>query len=185
MALALLAFSAFILGNMAPNLTSIVTSHQQASFKTLDLCGTDVQSEMLWGDDKAVGRSGTHYVAMDVTGLLYGVAPGAILLKTPVSFAGVAFTSPEPEAFTTIYSAGFFFVTVTFADGSQHNLSEIMFPPPFNVPGACAELVTHNGVQAGFVLEYSPNVEPLPYPDLGVRMGDNSYQASVHLIVQA
>jgi hypothetical protein len=155
---------------VSPNLPSIVMSPQKASFRTLDLCGSDVQSEIPSGDDMAVRGNGTHYVSMDVTGLLYGVAPGAILLKTPVSFAGVTFISPKLDAFSAIYSAGFHFVTVTFADGSEHNLSEIMFPPSFNVPGGCGELVTHDSLWAGFVLEFSPSAEPVPYSELGVQI---------------
>lgn len=181
---ALLVFSAFMLGNIAPRLTSIGTRQGQSLVKPLNVCTTGVQSDILWEGDTAIGRSGTHYVTMDVTGLLYGIAPGAILLKTPVSFAGLTFSSPKPEAFAAIYSAGFFFVTVTFVDGSEHNLSEIMFPPQFSIPGGCAELVTHNGQQAGFVVDFSASAEPLPYPDLGVQMGDSLYQATVNLIVR-
>ena len=190
--IAVLAFSAFIIGNMAPRLTSIGRPSEQTSFEALDRCPSyagmsGVQGDLMWDGNKVVSRSGIHYAAADITGLLYGVAPGPIGLRTPVSLGGVTFSSPTREAFTATYFAGFLFMTLTFADGLQRNLTAVIFPPPFkgDTPYGCALLVARQDQQAGILVLFTPSAEPLEYPALGIVTGDKAYQARIYEIVQA
>ena len=190
-AIAVLAFSAFIIGNMAPRLTSIGKPSEQTSFEALDRCPSyagmsGVQGDLMWDGNKVVSRSGIHYATADVTGLLYGVAPGPNGLKTPVSLGSVTFSSPTREAFTATYFAGFLFMTLTFADGSQRNLTAVIFPPPFkdDTPYGCASLVVHQDQQAGILVLFIPSAEPLEYPALGIATGGRVFQARIYMIVR-
>ena len=191
MIIVVLSFSAFIIGNMAPRLTSIGKPSKQTSFEALDRCPSyaemsGVQGDLMWDGNKVVSRSGIHYATADITGLLYGVAPGPIGLKTPVSLGGVTFSSPTREAFTATYFAGFLFMTLTFADGLQRNLTAVIFPPPFkgDTPYGCALLVAHHDQQAGVLVLFLPGIEPIEYPALGIGIGDKMFQGRIYANVR-
>jgi len=191
MIILVLTFSAFIIGNMAPRLTSIAKPSEQPSFEALNMCtgaagSAGVQGDLLWDGNKVVSRSGIHHATADITGLLYGVAPGPIGLKTPVSLGGVTFSSPSRQAFTATYMAGFVFFTLRFADGTQRNLTAVIFPPPFkdDTPYGCASLVVHQDQQAGILVLFIPSAEPLEYPALGIATGGRVFQARIYVIVR-
>jgi hypothetical protein len=178
-----MVLSAFMLGNMTPRLMSIGKPPEQTSFEPLDRCTSapsmsGLQGDLLWDGNKVMSRSGIHYATADITGLLYGGAPGPIGLKAPVSLGGVTFSSPSREAFTATYMAGFLFVTLTFADGSQRNLTAVIFPPPFrdDAPYGCALLVIHQDQQAGVLVLFLPSTEALEYPALGIATGGKAFQ---------
>ena len=135
--------------------------------------------DLVWDGHRIVSRSGIHYDIVEVTRLVYGGGiPGAIGLKTPISIDGVTFSSPSREAFTATYMAGFLFVTLTFADGSQRNLTAVIFPPPFrdDAPYGCALLVIHQDQQAGVLVLFLPSTEALEYPALGIATGGKAFQ---------
>ena len=190
-AIAVLAFSAFIIGNMAPRLTSIGKPSEQTSLEALIMCtgaagSPGVQGDLRWDGNKVVSRSGIHYATADITGLLYGVAPGPIGLNTPISLGGVTFSNPSREAFTATYMAGFLFFTLTFADGSERNLTAVIFPPPFkdDRPCGCASLLIHKDQQAGILVLFPPSAEPLEYPALGIVTGGKVFQARIYAMVR-
>jgi hypothetical protein len=198
-----LVFSSFILGNMTTRLTSLgkrteqtsFTSlgkpSEQASFEPLNMCtgaagSVGIQSDLTWDGNKIASGSGVHYASADITGLLYGVAPGPIGLKTPISLGGVTFSSPSRKAFTATYMAGFLFFTYTFVDGSERNLTAVIFPPPFkdDTPYGCASLLIHQDQKAGILVLFIPSTEPLEYPALGIVTGGKVYQARIYAIVR-
>jgi len=182
----ILIVASFALASVAPRLTGLGTFGTKPSLESLGVCngaeGSRSNIRLLGG--QAIGLNGIHYVTLDVTGRLDGSAPGPILLKTPISFNGVIFSSPNRSAFPFVYTAGFLFLTLKFVDGSQNNLSEIMFPPMFSVPGGCAEVVIHNGQEAGFVV-YADTTSSPAYPDLAFQLGDSLYQVRVYAIVRS
>ena len=190
-AIALLVFSAFMLGKMAPSLMSVEKPSDQSSFKPLDLCtgaagSVGVQGDLMWDGSRLQSQSGVHYVTVEMTRLLYGGAPGPIGLKTPISLGGMAFGSPSGEAFTATYTAGFLFITLTFADGWQRNLTAVILPPPFrdSIPCGCVSLVIHQDQEAGILVLWTPSAEPLDNPALGIGIGDKVYQARIYAIVR-
>lgn len=164
----------------------------RASFEPLNMCtgaagSAGVQGDLIWDGNKVVSRSGIRYADADITGLLYGVAPGPIGLKAPISLGGVTFSSPSREAFTATYTAGFLFFTLTFADGSERNLTAVIFPPAFkdDRPCGCASLLTHQDQQAGILVLFLPSAEPLEYPALGIATDGKVYEARIYVIVRA
>jgi hypothetical protein len=190
-AIGILVFSAFILGNMSPRLTDITQPPKLTALELLSMCtgaagSAGVQGDLMWDGNKVVSRSGIHHATADITGLLYGVAPGPIGLRTPVSLGGVTFSSPSREAFTATYMAGFLFFTLTFADGTQRNLTAVIFPPPFkdDTPYGCASLLIHQDQQAGILVLFFPSAEPLEYPALGIATSGKVFQARIYAIVR-
>ena len=142
----------------------------------------------MWDGSRIASRSGIHYATVEVTKLVYGGGiPSEIGLKAPVSIGGVTFSSPSSETFTATILLGVLFINVMFADGTQRNLSAIVFLPPIKdgMPQGCALLVTHEDQQAGFVFVFTPSSEPLDNPALRYETLGKVYQCRIYLIVRA
>jgi len=191
--IAVLVFSAFMLGVMRdPTRFSTIISppivREETPFESFDRCtryGQDdsiaAPGEYVIEENSVMSRSGKDYVAADITGLLKWAAPGPVLLKTPFSLGGVTYRSPGAEVFTATYTAGFLFVTLTFADGAQRNLSVILAPPLYKGDG-CVALASSRGQEAGVLVLLSPTTEQGPWM---FQIGDRLLRESVYVIVQS
>ena len=191
--IAVLVFSAFMLGVMRdPTRFSTIISppivREETPFKSFDRCtryGQDdsiaAPGEYVIKENSVTSRSGKNYAAADITGLLEWAAPGPVLLETPFSLDGVTYRSLGAEVFTATYTAGFLFVTLTFADGAQGNLSVILAPPLYNGDG-CVALASSRGQEAGVLVLLSPTTEQGPWV---FQMGDRLLRENVYVIVQS
>ena len=142
----------------------------------------------MWDGSRIVSRSGIHYAIVEVTKHVYGGGiPSEIGLRAPISIEGVTFSSPSPESFTATILLGVLFINVMFADGTQRNLSAIIFLPPIKdgMPQGCALLVTHGDQQAGFVVVFTPSSEPLDNPALRYETLGKIFQCRIYVIVRA
>ena len=142
----------------------------------------------MWDGSRIVSRSGIHYATVEVTKLVYGGGvPSEIGLRAPIIIGGVTFSSPSPERFTATILLGVLFINVIFADGTQRNLSAIIFLPPIKdgTPQGCALLVTHEDQQAGFAVVFTPSSEPLDNPALRYETLGKLFQCRIYLIVRA
>jgi hypothetical protein len=161
----------------------------QASFEPFARCNDlGDAGDLMWDGSRIVSRSGIHYATVEITKLVYGGGvPSEIGLKTPISIDGVTFSSPSPESFNTVtLLLGVFYVTVTFADGTQRTLSAIIILPPIKngTPQGCALLVTHEDQQAGFVVVFTPSAEPLDNPALRYETLGKVFQCRIYVIVR-
>jgi len=142
----------------------------------------------MWDGSRIVSRSGIHYATVEVTKLVYGGGvPSEIGLRAPIIIGGVTFSSPSPERFTATILLGVLFINVIFADGTQRNLSAIVFLPPIKdgMPQGCALLVTHEDQQAGFVVVFTPSSEPLDNPALRYETLSKLFQSRIYLTMRA
>jgi hypothetical protein len=187
-AIVVLVFSALVLGNMTPRLTILGKPSERPPLVPFTRCNdAGDEGDLMWDGSRIVGRSGIHYVTVEITMLVYGGGvPSIIGLKSPISAGGVTFSSPSPESFTTTITLGVLYITITFADGTQRNLSVIIFPEPYkdNTPRGCTLLVTHGEQQAGFAVVFTPSTEPLDNPALGVYPLGRAFQGRIYAIVR-
>jgi hypothetical protein len=162
---------------------------EQESFEAFSRCNDlGDAGDLMWDGSSIVSRSGIQYAAVEVTKLVYGGGvPSEIGLKGPVSIDGVTFFSPSPESFTATILLGVLFINIIFADGTERDLSAIVFLPPIKdgTPQGCALLVTHKGQQAGFVVIFTPSSEPLDNPALRYETLGKVFQCRLYLIVRA
>jgi len=162
---------------------------EQESFEPFSRCNDlGDAGDLMWDGSRIVSRSGIHYAIVEVTKLVYGGGiPSEIGLRAPISIEGVTFSSPSPESFTATILLGVLFINVMFADGTQRNLSAIIFLPPIKdgTPQGCALLVTHGDQQAGFVVVFTPSSEPLDNPALGYTYLGKVFQGRIYLITRA
>jgi hypothetical protein len=162
---------------------------EQESFEPFSRCNdTGDAGDLMWDGSRIVSRSGIHYATVEVTKLVYGGGiPSEIGLKAPVSIDGVTFSSPSQESFTATILLGVLFINIIFADGTQRNLSTIVFLPPIKdgMPQGCALLMTHEDQQAGFVVVFTPSSEPLDNPTLRYETLGKVFQCRIYLIVRA
>jgi len=162
---------------------------EQASFEPLSRCNDlGDADDLMWDGSRIVSQSGIHYATVEVTKLVYGGGvPSEIGLKAPVSIDGVTFSSPSSETFTATILLGVLFINITFADGTQRNLSAIVFLPPIKdgMPQGCGLLVTHEDQQAGFVVVFTPSSEPLDNPALRYETLGKLFQCRIYVLVRA
>ena len=162
---------------------------EQESFEPFSRCNDlGDAGDLMWDGSRIVSRSGIHYAIVEVTELVYGGGiPSEIGLKAPISISGVTFSSPSQESFTATILLGVLFINIIFADGTQRNLSAIIFLPPIKdgTPQGCALLVTHEDQQAGFAVVFTPSSEPLDNPALRYETLGKLFQCRIYLIVRA
>ena len=122
-AIVVLVFSALVLGNMTPRLTILGKPSERTPLVPFTRCNdAGDEGDLMWDGSRIVGRSGIHYVTVEITMLVYGGGvPSIIGLKSPISAGGVTFSSPSPESFTMTITLGVLYITITFADGTQRN----------------------------------------------------------------
>jgi len=163
--------------------------YEQASFEPFTRCNDAGDAgDLMWDGSRIASRSGIQYATVEITKLVYGGGvPSEIGLKAPISIDGVTFSSPSPESFTATILLGVLYITATFADGTQRNLSAIVFLPPIRdgMPQGCALLVTHEDQQAGFVVVFTPGTDPLDNPALGYTYLGKVFQGRIYLIARA
>lgn len=160
-----------------------------ASFEPFSRCNDAGDADdLMWDGSRIVSRSGIHYAIVEVTKIVYGGGiPSEIGLKAPLSIDGVTFSSPSQESFTATILLGVLFINIIFADGTQRNLSAIVFLPPIKdgTPQECALLVMHEDQQAGFAVVFTPSSEPLDNPALRYETLGKLFQCRIYLIVRA
>ena len=157
-AIAVLVFSAFMLGNMSPRLTSLGRRTEQASF-------TQTLSPVTVVCPKEILVDGARYCALDVTDEVEYALPGYSALKASVTFVDVKFeTVCNPNmrscATRTLETAtgppvtlGVISFILTFPDNTQESLTELL---PLHEGPPLYVLSKHTDPRAGFSISYAP-----------------------------